>query len=183
MANKVSDSYGLVRDYSTFFNALVPRQKTAVAPRAVVPLVDTVLLLKGKPQRWLYSTQSGEATEKVHADKESVHAAFRQSALGNPNNFAKLVSVVRRQNGTYEVLTAEETAEFMKASETAAGMSAVAVQKYVHAKGGDRAIFRTVYDFPPGQGSPAFTTSRFPEYLSPESSGPASGRGGRGRAE
>jgi CheY-like chemotaxis protein len=228
MANKgsgsgVSASYGIVRDYATFFSALVPRQKTAVAPRAVVPLVDTVLLLKGKPQRWLHSTQSGEATEKVHADKESIHAAFRQSgawgrlaaaaagarnpggasepkkertavpspshtlpsplppaALSNPNNFAKLVSVVRRQNGTYEVLTAEETAEFMKASETAAGMSAVAVQKYVHAKGGDRAIFRTVYDFPPGQGSASFTTSRFPEYLSPESSGPALGRGGGG---
>jgi hypothetical protein len=80
MAGKgTAASHGIARDYATFYNALVPRQKTAVAPRAVVPIVDTVLLAKGKPQRWLHSTQSGEATEKVHADKESIHASFRQA--------------------------------------------------------------------------------------------------------
>jgi hypothetical protein len=74
-----SAAYGTVRDYSSFFNALVPRQKTSIAPRVIVPLIDTVLLLKGKPQRWLHSSASNEATEKLHVDKESIHSAFRQS--------------------------------------------------------------------------------------------------------
>ena len=74
-----SAAYGTLRDYSHFFNALVPRQKTSIAPRVIVPLVDTVLLLKGKPQRWLHSSASNEATEKLHVDKESIHSTFRQS--------------------------------------------------------------------------------------------------------
>lgn len=74
-----SAAYGTLRDYSSFFNALVPRQKTSIAPRVIVPLIDTVLLLKGKPQRWLHSSASNEATEKLHVDKESIHSAFRQS--------------------------------------------------------------------------------------------------------
>lgn len=74
-------SYGVVRDHLAFYNALVPKQKTSVAPRAVVPLCDTVLLLKGKPQRWLCSDAKQEATEKMHVDKESIHATFRQYGL------------------------------------------------------------------------------------------------------
>ncbi len=74
----IAPAYGIVRDPQVFYNALVPRQKTSVAPRALVPLVDTVLMIKGKCQRWLHSTTSQEATEKVHVDKESIHATFRQ---------------------------------------------------------------------------------------------------------
>lgn len=69
--------YGTVRDATTFYSALVPKQKTAVLPKVSVPLVDTVIVVKGKPIRWLHSTASGEATEKLHVDKESIHATFR----------------------------------------------------------------------------------------------------------
>lgn len=58
----------------------------------------------------------------------SSSCSFNIIALANPNNLAKLVSIVRRQNGSYEVLDAEETAEFMKAIETTKGLSAVAIQ-------------------------------------------------------
>ncbi len=184
-----SIAYGVARDYAAFFSALVPRQKTAVAPRAVVPLCDTVLLVKGKPQRWLYSVAStGEATEKLTVDKDAVLTAFKQqgglsalpcaarasgwaqrqvraaprrrprcravcalrkrgapgvaltpparpalpprapAALASPANFAKLVSIVRRSDGTYEVLNAEDSAAFLAASETGIGSTAVAIQ-------------------------------------------------------
>jgi hypothetical protein len=82
-------AYGPERDYATFYAALIPKQKTAVVPKAVVPLVDTVLMAKGKPIRWLHSLASNEATEKVHVDKESIHASFRQQGTLGPEDCLK----------------------------------------------------------------------------------------------
>ena len=40
----------------------------------------------------------------------------------------------------------------------------------MHARGGDRAIYRNVYDYPPTSPGPTLTTTRHSEYLSPEAS-------------
>jgi hypothetical protein len=41
-------------------------------------------------------------------------------------------------------------------------------QKYVHARGGDRAIHRNYYDCPLDAKAPSMATTRHPEFLSPE---------------
>ena len=166
-SSSVTASYGLARDAATFFAALVPRRATAVQPAALVPLADTVFLVRGRPVRWLHTDGGGQAAERPAADKEAVHAHFRQQALANANNLAKLVMVQRFADGGYAVLDAEAAAAFWASAETSAGAGTLAVQRYVHARGGDRAAFRQVYDFPVG-GSLAFSTTRMTEHLSPE---------------
>lgn len=67
---------GNIRDYAVFFSALIPKQRTSVMPRVLVPLTDTVLLLRGKPVRWLHTGEFGECTEKVSIDKNAIYKVF-----------------------------------------------------------------------------------------------------------
>ncbi len=69
--------FGNVRDALSFYTSLVPRQRTAVAPKALVPLVDTVLLAKGKLTRWLCTGEGGEASEKLSTDREALLRVFK----------------------------------------------------------------------------------------------------------
>jgi hypothetical protein len=71
--------YGNVRDPGSFFSALVPKQRTAVTPKALVPLVDTVLLVRGRPVRWLCNGSGGEATEKLSTDREAMLRVFKEA--------------------------------------------------------------------------------------------------------
>ena len=61
---------------ATFFAALVPRRATAVQPAALVPLADTVFLVRGRPVRWLHTDGGGQAAERPAADKEAVDIRF-----------------------------------------------------------------------------------------------------------
>ena len=70
--------FGNVRDALSFYNALVPRQKASVVPKALVPIVDCMLLNKGRLVRWLCTGDEGEATEKLSTDKEALLRVFRK---------------------------------------------------------------------------------------------------------
>ena len=76
LLRKIPPPFGVVRDVLAFYNALVPKNKTSAAPRALVPLVDTVLLAKGRPTRWLCTGDSGESTEKLSVDREAMLRVF-----------------------------------------------------------------------------------------------------------
>ena len=80
LLREIPPPFGTERDVGTFFSALVPKNKTAAAPRALVPLVDTVLLAKGRPTRWLCTGEQREATEKLSTDREAMLRVF--SAAG-----------------------------------------------------------------------------------------------------
>ncbi len=69
--------FGNLRDALSFYTSLVPRQRTAVAPKALVPMVDTVLLAKGKLTRWLCTGEGGEASEKLSTDREALLRVFK----------------------------------------------------------------------------------------------------------
>jgi hypothetical protein len=71
-ALKVPPPFGVVRDVGAFFSALVPKNKTAAAPRALVPTVDVVLTAKGRPVRWLCTGEGGETTEKLSTDRAAM---------------------------------------------------------------------------------------------------------------
>jgi hypothetical protein len=64
--------FGNKKDAHSFFSALVPKQRTAVAPKALVPLVDTMLLAKGRPTRWLATGEEGDASEKLSTNKDEL---------------------------------------------------------------------------------------------------------------
>ena len=76
---KIPPPFGVARDVIAFYNGLVPKNKTAAAPRALVPLVDTVLLAKGRPTRWLCTGEGGEATEKLSVDREAMLRVFNEA--------------------------------------------------------------------------------------------------------
>jgi hypothetical protein len=61
------------------YGALLPRAKVSTVPRARVPLVDTVLVAGGRVWKWLYTSPAGEVAERVHADPDTIQAAFLQS--------------------------------------------------------------------------------------------------------
>ena len=71
--------FGNARDSLAFYSALVPRQRTSVAPKALVPLVDTMLLARGKPTRWLCSGEGGESSEKLSTDKDALFRVLKQT--------------------------------------------------------------------------------------------------------
>ena len=75
--NAVPVPFGNVREALSFYTALVPRQRTAVAPKALVPLVDTMLLAKGKLTRWLCTGEGGESSEKLSTDRDALLRVFR----------------------------------------------------------------------------------------------------------
>ena len=78
-------AFGNVRMPLDFYTALVPRQRTSVAPKALVPLVDTMLLARGKPTRWLCTGEGGEASEKLSTDRDALLRVFRANgAWGRP---------------------------------------------------------------------------------------------------
>ena len=79
-AVKIPMPFGNVRDGLSFYSALVPRQKSSVAPKALVPIVDCMLLNKGRLVRWLCTGDEGEATEKLSTDKEALLRVFRQKS-------------------------------------------------------------------------------------------------------
>lgn len=62
--------FGNKKDAHSFFSALVPKQRTAVAPKALVPTIETMLLAKGRPTRWVATGEEGEATEKLSTNRE-----------------------------------------------------------------------------------------------------------------
>ena len=64
--------FGNKKDAHSFFSAFVPKARTAVAPKALVPLVDTMLLAKGRPTRWLATGEEGEASEKLSTNKDEL---------------------------------------------------------------------------------------------------------------
>jgi hypothetical protein len=112
--------------FTDFYSALVPTKSSA--PRCAVTIVDTVLLARGRPTRWIYTAQNKEVTEKLHVDKESIHATYRQSALANPNNLGRVVMLARRGDGGVEVMSAEAAAEYMRTSESADNAGVLALQ-------------------------------------------------------
>ena len=75
--NAVPVPFGNVREALSFYTALVPRQRTSVAPKALVPLVDTMLLAKGKLTRWLCTGEGGESSEKLSTDRDALLRVFR----------------------------------------------------------------------------------------------------------
>ena len=177
---------GKLRDHVTFFSALIPRRSTAVAPHAMVPIVETVFFQRGKMIRWLATDASGAAVEKPGLggpggaiDKEQVHAHFKKEALSNPNNLAKLVCIIRScdesglSSDAYQILDVEGTKDFILTCEIST--TTLAMQRYVHARGGDRAVFRNFYDSPPTAPGvyyePKTMTLRMTEYLSAEQLG------------
>ena len=72
MSDPLPVPFGNKKDAHSFFSALVQKQRTSVAPKALVPLVDTMLLAKGRPIRWLCTGDEGEATEKLSTDREAL---------------------------------------------------------------------------------------------------------------
>jgi hypothetical protein len=74
---RVPPPFGVVRDVGAFYSALVPKHKTASAPRALVPTVDVVLTAKGRPVRWICTGESGETTEKLSTDKAAMLRVFQ----------------------------------------------------------------------------------------------------------
>lgn len=70
--------YGIVRDYASFYNAIVPpRKSTALGPKLHLPMVETALLTKGKVVRWLQTAANGEASEVLASDKRKVEKSFK----------------------------------------------------------------------------------------------------------
>ncbi len=83
---------------------------------------------------------------------------------------AQLTTVVRKGDGSLLVLDAETSAEFLKTGLTSPeGLASVAVQAFVWPKGGDRAVWRSIYCISKVPRQPPITvTLRIPEVLSPE---------------
>lgn len=96
------------------YGALLPKAKVASVPRAAVRLVDTVLVADGAVWKWLTTSAAGEVVEKVHADVESIHASFLQSALAVSGNTGRLMMLVRRVSGALELLTVEQSVAFFR---------------------------------------------------------------------
>lgn len=71
--------YGNVRDYASFYAAIVPARKSTAqgGPKLHLPLADTALLARGKVVRWLQTAPNGEATEKLQTEKHVVRDAFK----------------------------------------------------------------------------------------------------------
>jgi hypothetical protein len=91
----MADPGGRVTDPLAVYGALLPKAKVATVPHAAVRLVDTVLCAGGRVWKWLYTAPSGEVAERVHADVESIHAAFLQSG-GHPARAAVGQRAARR---------------------------------------------------------------------------------------
>lgn len=70
--------FGNVRDAPSFYNSLVPRQRASAVPRALVPVVDCMLLNKGRLVRWICTGEEGEATEKLSTDREALLRVFKK---------------------------------------------------------------------------------------------------------
>lgn len=75
----VPKAFGNAREAGTFYSALVPKQHTAVAPKALVPITDTILLVRGRIVRWLCGSPSGEASEKLSTDRDAILRVFRDT--------------------------------------------------------------------------------------------------------
>ena len=136
----------------TFFSALVPKSGKSSAPRALVPIAETVLLAKGRVTRWLCTGADGEATEKLSTDAAAMLRVFKAAgaaaaaararsgsarcidsipatrppplprAAAHPDNEARLTTVCRRLNGTTSVLDLEQSVYFFGSGLTAADM-------------------------------------------------------------
>lgn len=97
-ARKIPPPFGVARDVRAFYSSLVPQQKSATAPRALVPTVDVVLTAKGRPTRWLCTGDGGEATEKLSTDKGAMLRVFQAAgacrcarARGRAHSYADAV--------------------------------------------------------------------------------------------
>jgi len=55
-----------------------------------VPVVDCVLLNKGRLVRWICTGEEGEATEKLSTDREALFRVFKKCSelLGHFNDFS-----------------------------------------------------------------------------------------------
>lgn len=105
---------GIVTDPLRVYGALLPKAKVATIPRAFVRLADTILVADGVVWKWLSTSPAGEVVEKVHADLESIHSSFMQSALAVGSNTGRLMMLVRRVTGAVELLTVEQSVEFFR---------------------------------------------------------------------
>ena len=57
---------------------VLPGNKRAPGDTLSLNIIDSVVVRGGKLFKWLYTAPNGAVADKVHVDRDAIHAAFRQ---------------------------------------------------------------------------------------------------------
>ena len=126
------------------FHSLWKHQATE---RCRVCIPDTILVSEGAPVRWLFTSRNGEVVRKRVIDIKSVRERFVKIGLLDPKNEQRFAAVCRRNHAggaQPQLLDAAELGPFM-AREMASDPSLIALQSYIHGKGGTGVLYRNEY--------------------------------------
>ena len=121
--------------------------KHHASERCRVCIPDTLLVNEGTPVRWLFTSRTGEVVRKRAVDIKSVRERFVKIGLLDPKNERRYAAVCRRKTDSGsqpQLLDAADLGPFM-AREMAADPNLIALQSYVHAKGGTGVLYRNEY--------------------------------------
>ena len=121
--------------------------KHHASERCRVCIPDTLLISEGTPVRWLFTSRTGEVVRKRAIDIKSVRERFVKIGLLDSKNERRYTAMCRRKTDSStkpQLLDAAELGPFM-AREMASDPNLIAIQSYVHAKGGVGVVYRNEY--------------------------------------
>ena len=105
--------------------------------RLLIP--DTVLVEHGNFSRWVFTSRNGEVVKKRSLDPGLVADRFVKLSLDDLHNTRRLAAVSRGEDGAVAFVQEADLLAFLRSP------SGVAVQAFVHAKGGNDTVYRNDY--------------------------------------